>query len=317
MKVRKGTAGRMKAWIVLSLAATLLLATLAGCGSEPPEVEAGGPPLEASFPAVVTDDAGREVTIDAKPERIVSLAPANTEIVAALDGVERLVGVTTFCDYPAEVSGIVKVGDFMQPNIEAIAALDPDLVLVTTGVQAEVLGQLEALGAAVVAVDPQTIDALYNSIRVVGAAIGTSPAAEDLVNSMEVQIEDIAQRIEGAPATCFLEIAQDPLFTVGSGTLLNELIERAGGKNVVTEEGYVAYSVEQLVAADPAVYLATKGSMSNPADITGRPGYENLAAVAEGRVYLLDDNLVSRPGPRVVEGIRQIAEALHPDAFGK
>ncbi len=90
-----------------------------------------------------------------------------------------------------------------------------------------------------------------------------------------------------------------------------------GGENVVTEEGYVAYSVEQLVAADPEVYLATLGSMSSPTDITGRPGYENLTAVKDDRVYLLDDNLVSRPGPRVVEGIRLIAEALHPDAFAE
>lgn len=317
MRARNRTTGRTKAWMALALVTALLLGTLAGCGEDLPEPEEDGPPLEASFPAVVTDDAGREVTIAARPERIVSLAPANTEIVAALGALDRLVGVTTFCDYPEQVKDIEKVGDFMQPNLEAIAALDPDLVLVTTGVQAEVIGQLEALGAAVVAVDPQTIDDLYNSIRVVGAAIGAGPAAEDLVSSMEIQIEDIGEKVESAPVTCFLEIAQDPLFTVGSGTLLNELIELAGGENVVTQEGYVAYSVEQLVAADPAVYLATKGSMSNPADITGRPGYENLSAVAEGRVFLLDDNLVSRPGPRVVEGIRQIAEALHPDVFAE
>lgn len=314
MRARNGKTGRALAAL---LAAAMLLGTLGGCARETAGPEEDGPPLEAAFPAVVTDDAGREVTIEARPERIVSLAPANTEIVAALGSIDRLVGVTTFCDYPAEVADIEKVGDFMQPNLEAIAALDPDLVLVTTGVQAEVIGQLEALGAAVVAVDPMTVDALYNSIRFVGASIGEGPAAEELVSSMQIQIDSIGEQVESDPVTCFLEIAQDPLFTVGSGTLLNELIELAGGENVVAEDGYVAYSVEQLVAADPAVYLATKGSMSNPSDITGRPGYENLTAVAGDRVYLLDDNLVSRPGPRVVDGIRQIAEALHPDVFGK
>ncbi|MHB8051144.1 MAG: ABC transporter substrate-binding protein, partial [Coriobacteriia bacterium] len=119
-----------------------------------------------------------------------------------------------------------------------------------------------------------------------------------------------------APVLCFLEIAQDPLFTAGSDTLLNDLIEHAGGENVVTEAGYVAYSVEQLVQADPAVYLATKGSMSDPSDIAGRPGFNSLTAVKGERVYLLDDNLVSRPGPRVAAGIEQIARALHPDVFG-
>ncbi len=307
------TAARL---VAAALVVAVAAGALAGCAAtRTPEED--GPPLEAAFPAVVTDDAGREVTIAARPERIVSLAPANTEIVAALGAIDRLVGVTTYCDYPPEVADIAKVGDFVGPNLEAIAALDPDVVLVTTGVQTEVIEQLEALGAAVVAIDPQTLDTLYVSIGTVGAAIGETPAADDLVASMQIQIDDISEKVESAPVTCFLEIAQDPLFTVGSGTLLNDLIERAGGENVVTEEGYVAYSVEQLVAADPEVYLATLGSMSAPSDITGRPGYANLSAVANGRVYLLDDNLVSRPGPRVVEGIRLIAEALHPDAFAK
>ena len=311
----RGASARPGAAHLTALVLTLALAVLAGCsGGTGAEVE---PPAGGAFPVTVTDDAGRSVTISARPERIVSLAPANTEIVAALGALDRLVGVTTYCDYPPEVAELPKMGDFVGPNMEAIAAADPDLVLVTTGVQAEAIGQLEALGASVVAIDPQTLDGLLASIGTVGAAIGEPEAAAELVASMELQIEDIAEQVEGAPVRCFLEIAQDPLFTVGSGTLLNELIEYAGGENVVTEPGYVAYSVEQLVQADPDVYLATLGSMSSPSDITGRPGYANISAVAAGRVFLLDDNLVSRPGPRVVEGIRQIAEALHPDVFGQ
>jgi iron complex transport system substrate-binding protein len=303
---------------VATLAAcTILLAgALAGCGAD--DVTPSQPPAadSAAFPVTVTDDAGRAVTIAARPKRIVSLAPANTEIVAELGALDRLVGVTTYCDYPPAVADIAKVGDFVGPNLEAVAAAAPDLVLVTTGVQAEVIGQLEALGASVIAIDPQTLEALYVSIETVGAAIGETDAAADLVESMEIQVHDIAEQVEGAPVRCFLEIAQDPLFTVGSGTLLNDLIEHAGGENVVSEPGYVAYSVEQLIQANPDVYLATKGAMSLPADIVGRPGYSAITAVASGRVYLLDDNLVSRPGPRVVEGIRQIAGALHPDVFG-
>jgi iron complex transport system substrate-binding protein len=107
------------------------------------------------------------------------------------------------------------------------------------------------------------------------------------------------------------------LFTVGRETLISELVERAGGTNVVEEPGYVPYSVEQLVEADPAVYLATLGSMSDPKELQQRAGYKGLSAVKGGRVIILEDNLVSRPGPRVVEGLRQIAEGLHPEAFGK
>lgn len=312
MTVRTRTA-RVAGALALVLAFALIAGALAGCGGgKKPAAEA---PPSASFPVTVTDDAGRKVTVPSRPERIVSLAPANTEIVAALGGLDRLVGVTTYCDYPAEVADIAKVGDFIQPNLEAIAAARPDLVLVTTGVQAEIISQLEELGAVVVAIDPQSLNDVFTSIDTVGAVIGEPQAAAETVDSMRVQLDDIGERVENAPVRCFIEIAQDPLFTAGSGTLLNDLIEHAGGENVVTEAGYVAYSVEQLVKADPEVYLATRGSMSSPDDIQGRPGYASLAAVSAGRVYVLDDNLVSRPGPRVVEGVRQIAEALHPDAF--
>jgi iron complex transport system substrate-binding protein len=309
------TAPRFPHALLLALALALVLAALTGCGDTTDA--ASEVPATAAFPMIVTDDAGRDVTIQTRPERIVSLAPANTEIVAALGATDRLVGVTTLCDYPAEVAGIAKVGDFAQPNLEAVAAADPDLVLATTGVQADVIAQLEELGASVIAIDPQSLEGVFTSIGTVGAAIGEPQAAAELTESMRIQLEDISETVESAPVTCFLEIAQDPLFTAGRGTLLNDLIEVAAGENVVTEEGYVPYSVEQLVAADPEVYLATKGSMSDPADIGKRPGYSSLRAVATGRVYVLDDNLVSRPGPRVVEGVRQIAQALHPDAFGE
>jgi len=292
----------------------LVAVALAGCGGDDAETEA---PASGTFPVTVTDDAGRQVTIDARPDRIVSLAPANTEIVAALGAIDRLVGVTTLCDYPAEVAGIEKMGDFVQPNLEAIAAAEPDLVLVTTGVQTEIIDKLEGLGASVVAVDPQSLEEVYASIATVGDAIGEPGAAAGVVESMRLQIGQVSDSVESAPVRCFIEIAQDPLFTAGAGTLMNELIEVAGGENVVTEGGYVAYSIEQLVQADPAVYLATKGSMSDPTDIDERPGYANMTAVEEGRVFVLDDNLVSRPGPRLAEGVLQIARALHPESFAE
>ncbi len=306
-----------------TLVVALMLAAvpLAGCTSASPVAEEPAPvaaaeDVAAAFPVTVTDDAGREVTIDSEPMRIVSLAPSNTEIVAALGLLDRLVGVTSFDDYPPEVEGLPVIGDFAGPNLEAVAAAEPDLVLATTGVQADVIGQLEDLGATVIAVDPVDLDGLFASIEMVGAATGASEAALALTTSMRDDLAAVTEAIGDAePVTCFLEIAQDPLFTAGTGTLLDDLITAAGGANVVTEPGWVAYSLEQLVVDDPEVYLATLGSMSNPADLASRPGYSELAAVASGRVHVLEDNLVSRPGPRVVEGVRLIAEALHPEAF--
>lgn len=300
-----------------ALALALIVATtfgLAGCASGEESAKPVAETPVAAFPVTVTDDAGREVTIESAPERIVSLAPANTEIVYSLGLLDKLVGVTTYDDYPVEVADIAKIGDFVTPNIEAITAAQPDLILATTGVQADVITQLEGTGATVIAIDPQTLDALYVSIETVGKATGTAEMAAELLDGMKADIATISDAVSAEePSVCFIEIAQDPLYTAGAGTLLDDLIRVAGGRNIVTAEGYVGYSLEQLVTDDPAVYLATLGSMSDPSDLAKRAGYDKLSAVTNNRVYVLEDNLVSRPGPRVVQGIAQIAAALHPD----
>ncbi|MCX8007689.1 MAG: ABC transporter substrate-binding protein [Coriobacteriia bacterium] len=301
-----------RAILAAAVAAALVVAP-AGCAKK--KAADGGGKQQAAFPVTITDDAGRTVTIEKKPERIVSLAPANTEIVYALGALDRVVGVTTFDDYPPEVASIARVGDFMTPNMEAIAAARPDLVLATGGVQAETIAKLEDAGAVVLAVDPQSLAEVYAAIEMVGKAIGEPGKAAEVVQGMKDELETIQSVLDAAPVRCFIEIAQEPLYTAGSGTFINDLIDQAGGENVVTQQGYVAYSLEQLLKDDPEVYLATKGSMSDPAGIEKRPGYSALSAVKAKRVFVLDDNLVSRPGPRCIQGIRQIAEALHPDAF--
>ena len=304
--------------LVAAFLAVPLLLALAGCGSKPivPTAAPVADPVAAAFPTTISDDASNTITLGSEPKRIVSLAPANTEILFALGLGDRVVGVTTYDDYPPEVKSIAKVGDFTTPNIEAIAAAKPDLILATTGVQADALKRLKALGATVVAIDPQNLNGVYTDIERVGKATGTSAKATEVVSGMRAQVAGVQKAVEStAPATTFVEIAQNPLFTAGAGTLIDELIKLAGGINVVTKPGYVAYSSEQLIKADPQVYLATKGSMSEPAALAKRAGYAKLQAVVNNRVIILDDNLVSRPGPRIVDGLKQIAVGLHPDAF--
>jgi iron complex transport system substrate-binding protein len=313
------------------LAAALLVAALAlgGCsgggtaassgvqpqGGESAQASAAAVPAD-TFPVTLTDDLGHKVTIDKRPERIVSLAPANTEIVASLGLEAKLVGVTTYDDYPPEVKSLPKVGDFMTPNLEAIAAAKPDLVLVTGGVQQDVVKKLQALGAKVLAVDPNSIARTTTAITMVGRATGTSPKAAEVVARIDAGVAEVKTKLAAAkPVSCFVEIAQNPLYTAGTDTLFDDLIRIGGGRNVVTDAGFVGFSLEQLLKDDPQVYFATKGSMSDPKGLAKRPGFDKLAAVKNGRVVLLDDNLVSRPGPRIVQGLRQIAEGLHPEAF--
>lgn len=305
----------------LAVAATALAVALfvTGCSSpEPAQEPAPAPVAEATFPVTITDDSSRTVTIAKKPERIVSLAPANTEILFAIGVGDRVVGVTTYDDYPEEATKLPKVGDFTTPNMEAIAAAKPDLIVATTGVQADTLKRLEALGATVIAIDPQSLAAVYADIEKLGSATGEVRYADGVINDMRTAVKEVEAAVAGKERpTAFLEIGQNPLYTVGQGVLLDDLLRIAGGVNVVQQPGYVPYSIEQLAKDNPAVYLATKGSMSDPAAVEKRAGYKDLAAVQAQRVYVLDDNLVTRPGPRVVEGLRDIAEALYPDAFAQ
>lgn len=323
--MRRFRHGSKRGWAaigtVLILALTLAGCSPSGCSSQPSGDGSTGTPPGAGgpeYPMTVIDDASRSVTVPARPERVVSLAPANTEIVAALGALDRLVGRTAFCDYPPEVESVQVVGDFAQPNVEAIVGAKPDLVLATSGVQADVVTKLEEAGAVVVVVDPQTVDGLYSAIGRVATVLGDTTAGDRLIADMRADIAEVRAAIgDREPVPVFLEIAQDPLYTVGSGTLMGELIALAGGENVVAQQGYVAYSLEQLVKDDPQVYLATKGSMSDPKDLAKRAGFGSLAAVKTGRVTVLDDNLVSRPGPRIALGVRAMAEAIHPGAFRK
>ena len=315
--------GRGRTW----LAATVMLAFAAalaatGCSSSASNgsatTQTAEPAQQASFPVEITDDASRTVTVAKEPLRIVSLAPANTEILTALGLGNRLVGVTTYDDYPPSVKDLPKMGDFVNPNIEAIGAAQPDLIVATTGVQADVLKKLESLGAVVLAVDPTTLEGLYTDIGRIGDATGTKVNAEDLVKTMRSQIGAISSAVaKEEPLSVFVEIGQNPLYTVGSSTLIDEMLRAAGGVNVVSAPGYVAYSLEQLVKDDPDAYMATMGTMSDPSDLGKRAGYDKLRAVVNKRVYLLQDNLVTRPGPRIVEGVRMMAADLHPDVFSK
>lgn len=310
--------------VAFALALALLLGAglLAGCaksggaGAGSVAETSQTPSASSMYPLTITDDASRTVTIASQPKRIVSLAPANTEMLYSLGIFDRVVGVTTFDDYPAEVSKVAKVGDFMTPNLEAIAAAKPDVVLVTGGVQAETLGKLEDLGVPVVVIDPQTLDGVYDAIGKVAEICGVPAKGMEVVGKMKAELADIEQTLQGTkPARAFIEIGWNPLFTAGKGTLLDELLTKAGGTNIVTENGYVSYSVEQLVKDQPEVYLGTLSSIGNFDAMKKRPGYSALGAVKDGRVYELDDDLVSRPGPRVIEGIRLIAAALHPGLF--
>ena len=299
------------------IAAVLLL--LASCGetAPPPSGPTDSPSPAVAYPMTITDDDGVEVTIDAEPQRIVTFAPSMTEIVYALGRGDRLVGVSgPFDDYPAAAKDVEEVGgagDFgVDPTIEKVVSLEPDLFLTIPGGD-QWKQRLRDLDIPVVTLHADTLDDLLGDIETIGSLTGAVEVAGLLAKQMDTEADAIAESAqEVGPVTCFFEVYYPPLTTVGPDTFIFDLLERAGCDPVTQEAktDYPEWSVDELVADGPQVYLVTPESARSVAAVSKRPGFSAIRAIEDGRVVLVDGDLVTRAGPRVVEGLRQLAEAL-------
>jgi iron complex transport system substrate-binding protein len=275
-----------------------------------------------TFPVTVTDDNQESVTIEAEPMRIVSTAPANTETLFALGLGDRVVGVTSLDDYPPEVADIEKIGDF-QPNPEAITALSPDLVVGYSGNE-EALAAIKAAGTPVLILNPASVDQIYANISTIGTATGATQQAADLVESIKAQMAEVTDtaKATGEQPRVFYAL-DNTLWTAGPGSFVDELLALANAANVAADPGadgaaaqaYYQFAPEQLVAADPDVILLPGTIYTSAEEFTGDPRFSGLKAVKEGRVVVIDDVIVTRPGPRIAEGLQILAAAIHPEAF--
>ena len=311
--------GRLTAALLLAAVLALGVLALAACGSSSDDTTASSSPAASSAagPITVTDDAGNEVTLDQPAARIVSLAPANTEIVYAIGAGDKLVAGTTYDDYPEEAKALPKVGDFNNPNIEKTASYSPDLVLAAGGIQDKLRTKLEALGMKVYVVDPTTYDGVIATIENIGKLAGAEDGAIKVGDDMTAAQQEVQAAVGDLPkATTFLEIYSKPLMTAGKGTYIDDMITIAGGENIGAQagEGFPTFSTEVLVKDDPQVYVADSGSMSKPGEINDRAGFSALTAVKDGHVYVIDDSTIARPGPRLAIGLRTLASYIHPEA---
>jgi iron complex transport system substrate-binding protein len=304
----------MKHRFVGGIAAVLLL--LAACGeTTTPAASPETPsPEAAAFPMTITDDDGVEVTIPEEPQRIVTFAPSMTEIVYALGLGDRLVGVSgPFDDYPAEAADVEEVGgagDFgVDPNVEKVVSLEPDLFLTIAGGD-QWKERLRDLGVPVVTLNAEDFPDLLDDIRAVGGVTGATAAAASLTDDMQAGADGVAA--SGTPASCFFEVYYPPLTTVGPNTFVYDLLERAGCDPVTADAttDYPEWSVDDLVADGPQVYFVTPESAKSVAAVEKRPGFSAITAIEDGNVVLVDGDLVTRPGPRVIDGLRELAEAL-------
>ncbi len=292
------------------LVALLLLS--AGCVS--PEN-----PAAEEFPIRAVDDLGRNITLEDYPERIVSTAPSNTEILFALGLGDRVVGVTEYCDYPEEAKEKEKIGGFSTVDIEQIIALRPDLVLASGKTGTENIEKMEGLGMAVVVLRAENLDGILEDIKLVGKITGTEDRAHVLEAGMRKRIEDVHENTRNLEKPkVFYVVWHEPLMGAGSETFISDIIGMAGGVNIAQDmTGYKTMSLEAVVDRDPDVIIASAGpgQHSTYDFLMEEKRIQDGSAAKNGRIYAIDQNIVSRAGPRIVEGLAEFARFIHPEVY--
>lgn len=273
------------------------------------------PETEAVPTREVTDDLGRKVKIPLKINRAISLAPNLTENIFAVGAGDKLVGVTTFCDYPVSAKDIQKIGDTRTPNIESIIALRPQIVFISTASQLEAFSKtLEENGIAVFVTDPNTLEAIYKNLEQFGDIFGTGDQAARVTAEMKTRLAAIMEKVQYEPRTrVFVQISRDPLFAAGRESFITEVIERAGAISVTRDlqAAYTRLSNETALAMNPEAIIVPAGAGNDePHDV-----FKDSPAVRDGRVIRIKNDLLMRPSPRLIDGIEEAARGLHPQSF--
>lgn len=270
---------------------------------------------------VVTDHIGRRVEVPSRPLRIVSLAPSLTETLFALGAGNRVVGVTDYCDYPAEAKTKAKVGGMINPNLERLVALKPDLTLLAkeVGNRKETLETLERLGVPAYVVETSRLEAIPKSIRDLGRLVGESANGDALAADLDRHIASVRAAVHGvAPRRVLFLIWLQPLVTVGRETFLDDLMESAGAVSVSRgqSQAWPRLSAEEVIRQDPEYILVPQSPDFSPTreDLARVPGWKDIAAVRNDHILYLNE-AIQKPGPRIADMLESLARALHPEAF--
>ncbi len=336
----------MKRIIALLLVALLAFSVMAGCGGkkadEPANTETQEPaateeqtpateepaqtdePAEPDTAITVTDMTGRTITLDEPATRVVALSAADCEVLFAIGAGDTLVGRGEYCDYPAQVLDVPSVQSGYDTNIEQIIALEPQVLLMSTMAQTEEqIKALEDAGIKVVVSDAQDIEGVYTAVNMVGTLMGKQAEAENVVTNMKKALAELGEKAAAAPEqekkpTVYFEVSplEYGLWAAGGGTFMNEVAELLGMENVFADlPAWAEISEEQVIERNPD-YIVTitmyfgEGPMPEE-EIASRPGWENVSAVANGKILRMDNNELSRPTPRIVDGAQMLYDFVY------
>jgi iron complex transport system substrate-binding protein len=309
---------RSLTWLLLLV---LLAVTAVACSDD--EEETGGPSsapeatLSGTFPVTITDDDGDEVTLTEAPDRIVALQPSFVEVLFAIGAGDGVVAADENTDYPPEAADLPKLSGF-DPSVEAIVSEEPDIVLISY----DPGGLKDALGSNGIAVlmlaSPGDLEGVYTQINILGRVSGHAAEAQQLVSGMREDIAIIVAGIpEGTTAPRVYHEVDNTLYSVGPGSFLHDLYVALQADNIAAETGdaYPQLSNEAVIAADPEVIILADEEFGESAEtVAARPGWGEISAVKSGRVHGVDPDIMSRPGPRLVEALEMLVEYLYPEA---
>jgi len=305
----------MKLSIVVIVAVASVIASFAGgyiLGS------ANNSDTSAKF--TIVDDLGRVVSLNGFPQRIISVAPTPTEVVFAVGAEDLLVGIDTYSDYPNATANVTKIGDSSNLNVEKIISLEPDLIISSDLIPQAQLDFLATHGIPYLILTAKNISGVYKDIRLIGQITNHSSDANALVSSLQIRVKAITDKTLASNVThpkTLLEYY--PIWTYGQGSFGDDLIRLAGGTNIAGNMSgeYVSVDPSFVISKNPDVIIYTVGSMTitTKSDITGRPGWQTISAVVNDKIFEVNDDLITLYGPRIVDGLEDLAALLHPELF--
>ena len=269
------------------------------------------------------DDIGRNVQIKVIPQRIISLSPSNTEMVYALGLQDKLVGVTSYDNYPPDAKNKPIVSDYSTVDLEKIVNAKPDLVLADSIHKNDAIPALEKLGITVYAMTPNDVDGIFNEIKALGQITGKTQVADNLISNLKTRIQDVADKTAKLtdtqkPRVLFVTW-HDPIWTAGSDTMMQYLINEAGGTNIASDlNGYATITLESVIQRNPQVIvvMSSMGAQNASLDyVMSNEQFKSTDAVKNGRVYEIDADIFGRTTPRIVDGLETLAKLIHPELF--
>jgi len=301
-----------------------LMVSFTGCQQSKTTADGAGVETKSgstAYPVTVTDNAGNAVTIEKEPQKIVSLSPATTEILFALDQGDKVVGRTKYCDYPEAALAVTDIGSFNSPTLEKIIELAPDIVVASDFVSDDIKQQLEATGAKVITFNAADIDGVLANIVQAGEVTNANDKAKEIVEKMAADRKALMEKAKTAKTqkSVFFDIGK--FYTAGPGSTLDSMITDLNAVNIAADgiEQWPQLSTEEIIADNPDVYISL---YTKPEDVKVTPGFDKINAIINDQLvyfeYLTpESDMIQRPGPRIIEGMALIAESIYPEIFTK